>query len=160
MLKKDFWKIGLWILIYEGIGFLLGQLTKVNIQPWYNKLIKSNLTPPAITFSIVWSLLYAILAIVGWTIWQNKKTNPGSEQRIMWYLYVVQMIMNWLWTPIFFHYHLLGFSLVWITALTILNLVLGYKLINKNSFIGVLFTPYILWLFFATYLNAVIYWWN
>ncbi|WP_419421207.1 TspO/MBR family protein [Legionella sp. D16C41] len=153
-------KIGLWVISYEAIGFLLGQLTKNNIHPWYDKLTKSNLTPPPIIFSIIWSILYAMLAFIGWVIWKDQKINPSSAQRNIWYLYIVQMLMNWLWTPIFFYYHLLGFSLLWISSLTVLNLFLGYSLINKNILTGLLFIPYVLWLFFATYLNAVIYLWN
>lgn len=142
------------------MGFLLGLLTKNNIPFWYHNYIKSDFNPPSITFFIVWSLLYVLLAVTGWRLWKNQKINSSQESKNSWYLFVVQMIMNWLWTPIFFQYHWIELSLVWLIVLTFLNLLIVYRLINMNIFHRILYIPYVLWLFFATYLNAVIYWYN
>lgn len=158
--KKDYAHLAIWIISFEAIGLLLGFMTKNNISLWYNHLVKSELTPPAITFSIVWSLLYMLLAVLGWSIWKEQKVNPNRESRNIWNLFVVQMIMNWLWTPIFFQFHWIGFSLAWLIVLTFLNLVLLCKLMNKSTVQSMFYTPYVLWLLFATYLNAVIYWFN
>lgn len=73
-------------------------LTQANIPSWYEGLNKSGLTPPGPVFSIVWSILYALLAIVGWVLWCSRNE---SEMRSVFYLYSVQMLMNWAWTPLF-----------------------------------------------------------
>lgn len=160
MHKKDYLHLAGWIVVFEVMGFLLGLLTKNNIPFWYHNLIKSDFNPPSITFSIVWSLLYVLLAVTGWRLWKNQKTNFSQESKNIWYLFVAQMIMNWLWTPIFFQFHWIGISLVWLIVLICLNLLIVYRLIKIDAFHGVCYLLYILWLFFATYLNAVIYWYN
>ncbi len=59
-------KLVFWIVLFESIGFFFGLLTQANITPWYAYLNKSLLTPPGFVFSIVWSLLYALLAVIAW----------------------------------------------------------------------------------------------
>ncbi len=61
-------KLIVWILFFEMIGFFLGLLTQANIYSWYEGLHKSILTPPGWVFSVVWLILYALLAIVGFTL--------------------------------------------------------------------------------------------
>lgn len=75
-------------------------LTQANIPSWYLGLNKSNLTPPGPVFSIVWSILYALLAITGWVLWRSRNE---SEMRSVFYLYSLQMLMNWAWTPLFLY---------------------------------------------------------
>ncbi|WP_158617407.1 TspO/MBR family protein [Legionella sp. km772] len=157
---KNYLAIAAWIVVFQGLGFLLGFLTKNNLPLWYNGLVKSGLTPPSIVFSIVWSLLYIFLAVVGWRIWERQKKHPNHESKITWYLYTVQMMVNWLWTPIFFQFHLIGLGLGFLFLLIGLNSSLIFKLMKKHPIESLCFIPYLLWLVFATYLNAVIYWWN
>lgn len=159
-LKRIYLPIALWIVAFEAIGCLLGMLTKPNSSLWYNNLTQSNLTPPPIVFALVWPMLYLMLALIAWYLWQSKKTDSSGELKWIWYLYILQMLMNWLWTPLFFQFHLIGFSLGWIISLTLLNYYLGYLFSKKNRYLAALFVPYIIWLSFATYLNAVIYWFN
>ncbi|MDI1351778.1 MAG: tryptophan-rich sensory protein, partial [bacterium] len=126
MIKRDYFTAALWVVTFEAIGFVLGFLTKNNIKPWYNVLIKSNLTPPPIVFSITWSLLYAMLALVAWVLWERR--HSSSKMRLIWNLFSMQLVMNWLWTPLFFHFHLLGFSFVWLISLAALTFYLIYML--------------------------------
>ncbi|MFO8677336.1 TspO/MBR family protein [Legionella pneumophila serogroup 1] len=98
MNKKSWTELIAWIITFEAIGFFLGMLTQANIPSWYEELNKSGLTPPGPVFSIVWSILYALLAIVGWVLWCSRNE---SEMRSVFYLYSVQMLMNWAWTPLF-----------------------------------------------------------
>ncbi len=151
---KEWIKVTTWILAFEGIGFFLGMLTQANIHPWYEALNKSALTPPGPTFSIVWSILYALLAIVGWALWQ-KRDNPKVKR--LTYLYFIQLLMNWAWTPLFFHLHLLGFSFLWIVVMVCINAVIIMNIKNEKKEVAFALTPYLLWLIFAAYLNGVIW---
>lgn len=101
MRKKNGIKLIIWILMFELIGFSLGLLTRANIPSWYEGLYKSILTPPGWVFSVVWIILYAFLAIVGFILWQNR-SKPQIRRALN--LYLVQLIMNWVWTPLFFSF--------------------------------------------------------
>ncbi|AWN73068.1 TspO/MBR family protein [Legionella anisa] len=144
-----------WILFFEMIGFFLGLLTQANIHSWYQALHKSTLTPPGWVFSVVWSILYAFLAIVGFTLWQNRH-KPQTKTILN--LYLVQLIMNWIWTPLFFQLHWLGFSFLWILVMVGFNAaIILITMKNKDKAITLLMTPYFLWLIFASYLNGIIW---
>ena len=142
--------LALWIIFFESVGFLLGLLTSNNIPLWYAGLHKSALTPPAITFSIVWPILYAFIAFVGYQLWRNKEKD-------IFHYYAVNVVFNWLWTPLFFSLHWIGFSFIWILILTLLTLVITIKLRKNYNYLSNLFFIYFLWLVFASYLNGVIY---
>ncbi|KTC90471.1 TspO/MBR family [Fluoribacter dumoffii] len=150
-------KLIIWILCFQLIGFFLGIMTQANIPSWYNGLHKSTLTPPGWVFSLVWSLLYALLAIVGFMLWQNR-SKPQIKTILN--LYLVQLIMNWAWTPLFFHLHWIGFSFLWILLMIGLNALIILKVKNIERVVGLLLTPYFLWLIFASYLNGVIWFLN
>ncbi|WP_371923170.1 TspO/MBR family protein [Legionella sp. 27cVA30] len=65
-------------MLFQSIGFLMGMLTQANIYPWYEQLNKSALTPPGFVFSIVWTFLYALLALIAWTL--SDKNQAHSKQ--------------------------------------------------------------------------------
>lgn len=139
-----------WITAFELIGFMLGLATQAGLVPWYAHLAKSHLTPPGFVFSIVWSSLYALLAIVGWSLSQQRNSSAFK-------LYAVQMLMNWAWTPLFFQMHLIGFGFLWLITITCLNLVLITQLKTRHNGLATLLMPYLFWLIFATYLNGMIW---
>ena len=93
-----------WILAFQLVGYFLGHVTQINIDTWYSTLHKSNLTPPAIVFPIVWSILYAMIALSGWSLWQQRQ---HPKAKIALGFYSVQMILNWSWSLLFFHFHLI-----------------------------------------------------
>lgn len=145
-------KLICWIIVFESIAFLLGLLTQTNIDPWYNNLHKSSLTPPGVVFSIVWPILYALLAYIAWFLSSHKK----ESVKLPIYLYGLQIIMNWAWTPLFFEFHWVKLSAIWIVTLTGLNWVLIVQLKTKQKAIALLLLPYVFWLMFASYLNLFI----
>ena len=144
----------MWIISFEIIGGFLGYLTQSNIHSWYEGLHKSTLTPPPIVFSIVWPILYALLAIVGARLWQERK-NPALRPAI--YCYTLQLFMNWTWTTIFFQLHWIGIGFVWIVLLAYVTLATIYLIKDNMQRTWMLLVPYVLWLMFASYLNGVIW---
>ncbi|WP_237759132.1 TspO/MBR family protein [Legionella erythra] len=147
----------LWVFVLQGMGFLLGLLTRANISPWYEHLNKSMLTPPPWVFSSVWILLYVLLAIVGWALWDDRKRGGIKP---LFYLYLVQLFMNWMWTLFFFQWHWLGFSFLWIILIAGVTGVLIFQLYDRKRVLAVLLMPYLTWLAFAAYLNGVIWFFN
>jgi len=151
--KKTFEILG-WVLFFEVISYFLGSITQENSANWYQTLNKSSLTPPAIIFPIVWSILYAILAFAGYSLWQNR-SQPAIKLALS--FYVVQMLMNWIWTPLFFYFHFVVFSFFWIVMMVLLTLTIIYLTKDRLRFTSVIFMPYFFWLIFAAYLNGVIW---
>jgi benzodiazapine receptor len=153
MLKK-LMGIIVWILVFQTIGYFLGTMSQVNSATWYQTLHKSSLTPPAIVFPIVWSILYAMIALSGWYLWQHRhhlkaKTALG--------FYSAQMVLNWAWSPLFFNFHLIAASFYCIILITLLTLIT--ILLTKNNFklSSMMLIPYFIWLIFASYLNGVLW---
>ena len=142
-----------WIIVFELIGAAIGFSTSSGMYPWYIDLKKSSLTPPGYAFSIVWPLLYCSLAILGYILYRKRK-NSGIDK--LFKLYWVQMILNWLWSPIFFNLHLTGIALFILMLIVTINSYMILKLIKLNSRDWYIILPYFLWILFATYLNIVI----
>ena len=155
MSTKNGIKLIFWILFFELVGFLLGLLTQANIHAWYVELHKPVLTPPGCVFSVVWSILYAVLAMLGFLLWQNRSK---SETNLLLNVYLIQLLMNWLWSLLFFQLHWIGFSFLWIVIMIGLNTVFILTAIKKKEkTLTLLVTPYFFWLIFAAYLNGMIW---
>jgi len=150
--SKTFILIG-WIAFFELISAAIGLSTRFGMYPWYSNLNKSSLTPPGYVFSIVWPLLYCSLAILGYLLYRKRKNSVIDK---LFKLYWVQMILNWLWSPIFFNLHLTGIALFILMLIVTINSYIILKLIKLNSRDWYIILPYFLWILFATYLNIVI----
>lgn len=114
---------------------------------WYNNLNKSPLTPPSYVFGIVWPILYLM---IGLSFYTNKKFCINCEETA---LFGAQLFFNLIWTTIFFRLKMLK------TAIGVLFLIIYFTMKYmslSNSTSRLLLTPYLLWLFFALYLNLYI----
>lgn len=138
-------------------GSLTGMLVKKNIKTWYNFLSLSRFTPPNITFSIVWTILYILLGFVGWLIWKHKSFPKLFLIKV---LYTIQTALNLSWSILFFQFHFVKVSFFSIITMIILNLLIIIFSHNKIKYVPALLTPYIVWLGFAAYLNFYILMWN
>ena len=153
MLKKS-WSMLVWILVFQLIGYGIGAITQVDIATWYQTLHKSNLTPPAIVFPIVWSLLYIMIALSGWSLWQQR-TKPKAKLALG--FYSAQMVLNWAWSPLFFNFHLIALSFYCIILMILLTLITILLTKNHFKFSSFMLVPYLIWLIFAAYLNGVVW---
>lgn len=156
-MNKNYISLSLWVILLIAISSLIGSLTKPEISTWYATLNRSALTPPNYVFPVTWTILYTIIAICGWLIWLQ----PSSEQtKFVKILYVIQLILNWIWSPLFFNYHLTGVSLLVVSLMDILVGMLIWLAYPKIRSVSLLMTPYLLWILFASYLNFYIWWYN
>lgn len=144
----------LWIVIFQIIGYFLGTITQHDVISWYPTLHKSSLSPPDIVFPIVWFILYGMLAVSGYALWQSRH-DPKAKLALV--VYGLQMLLNWAWTPLFFYFHWIGASLFCLIAIIILTLVTIILTRHVYRLSCVLLIPYFVWLLFAGYLNAVIW---
>jgi tryptophan-rich sensory protein len=157
MQNKTYLSLIIWIMALIAIGGVIGSLTKPEISAWYSVLHRSTLTPPNYVFPIAWTILYGIIGICGWLMW---RAQAFPKLSIIKTLYLAQLILNWSWTPLFFHYHLTGFSLVVLVAMDILVFALICLAYRKMKVVSLLMIPYLLWILFANYLNFYIWQYN
>jgi translocator protein len=146
-----------WILFFQIIGYLLGTISQADSSAWYQELHKSTLTPPAIVFPIVWTILYIMLALSGWSLWQHR-SHPGAKVALV--FYSAQMILNWAWSPLFFNFHQIALSFYCIVLIILFTLITILLTKKDFKFCSILLVPYFIWLVFASYLNAVIWMFN
>lgn len=144
----------LWIVAFQLIGMVMGYITGRGIEPWYLELHKSPLTPKPIVFSIVWPILYTMLAIAAMLLWERRH---DAKYKTLGYLFALQLIVNWAWTPLFFAWHFLAISFLWLCLLTCLTLATILKAFKHCKVISIMLAPYFVWLCFACYLNGFIY---
>ena len=137
-------------LVAGGIGALLGG--KMNDFATINKPLFS---PPAIAFPIAWTALYILMGISTYLVCENK-TDKKFKKRAC-FIYLAQLLVNVLWTPLFFRFKLYLLSFFWILLLIILVGIMIIKFYKIKPLAGYLQIPYILWLIFASILNFSIY---
>lgn len=143
----------IWILFFQFIGFALGSITSANTE-WYHTIIKSSLTPPNFVFPIVWSILYTLLALVGHFLWQNRQEQKANHILVF---FIIQLVLNWLWTPIFFGWHLTGLALLDILTIIAITIYITIKTWANYPIIAYVMLTYLLWILFASYLNFIIW---
>ncbi len=138
----------LFLTLVLGGGLLIGALIKPG--PWYDALVKPPFNPPNWVFAPVWTLLYIVIAFTGYRTWIRDK--KGVSMSLWW----TQLLLNFLWTPVFFGTHSVGMALIVITFL-VANVAAYIFSVRKNDRLSaVLFLPYLAWLSFAWVLNAAI----
>ena len=155
--KFDFTGLLKNILISVGGGILVGFITR-NSMSVYNGLKKSFLTPPNSIFSIVWIILYILMGIAAYRIYMNNKAEKNDYNGYFYYL--VQLLVNFLWSIIFFNLRLYGISFILIIILLVLIIITTIKFFKVDKISGVLMIPYILWVTFASYLSFYIWMFN
>jgi len=112
---------------------------------WYKKLKKASLNPPSYVFGIAWTILY-ILIIVAYIIAFRELDYS------YWIIPIIHLLLNFSYSPIFFHYKLLFGSAILTTLILIFALITMYIFSFKSMTAVYLLIPYILWLLFANYL--------
>lgn len=129
-----------------GVGALLGG----NMSD-FNMVRKPPWTPAPIVFPIVWTTLYTLMGISSYLVCVNKTDKKFKEKAF--YAYIIQLVVNVLWTPIFFRFKNYLLALLWIILLIGLVVVMIVKFYKIKPISGILQIPYIIWLIIAAVLN-------
>lgn len=151
MKKQQPWKTYLfWILLSESVGLLSGWLSREGTQLYSETMLKPALSPPAIVFPIVWTILYALMGISAARI---RLAPPSRQQQQGTNLFIAQLVVNFFWSLFFFNLQAYGFSLLWLILLWVLVFLMILSFWKTDRLAAILQIPYLLWLTFAAYLN-------
>ena len=140
-----------------GVGAIAGMFTAQSVPEWYAVLNRPSFNPPNWIFGPVWTTLYILMGISLFLVW---KQGVSKERNRAILIFSLQLLLNFAWSFIFFYFHMIGFALVEIILLwvsIVIMLVFFYKVKPVASYINI---PYLLWVTFATILNAGYYFLN
>ena len=150
--QKFNWKA---FLFFVGLTLVVGALSGLlgGAMEGFQGLAKPPLTPPPIVFPIVWGVLYLLIGIAAYLVWNSGDLDRGASLR----LYLLQLLVNALWPLLFFRLQWRLAAFFWILLLiALVSLTLtGFTYIRKAA--GRLLVPYLLWILFAAYLNLGFY---
>lgn len=152
-MPRKYSSLFLFIVICLSVGWIGSIATGTSREIWYVALQKPPLNPPDWIFAPVWITLYIFMAIAGWRIWETQ----DSKRNQIRFLFVVQLCLNGVWSFLFFGLRnpligLMDIVLLW-TCLFVLTLGAW----RTERIAGFLLMPYLIWVSFATYLNAAIW---
>jgi tryptophan-rich sensory protein len=129
------------------LALILGGLASSNTSTdvWYQSLNKSDLNPPGFVFGIVWPILYIFMSISAY------RTFTETSR-----IFFIQLVFNTAWSWMFFAFHMPFLALLNIWMLIYWNTSLAFKMIKIDKLSAILYSPYVIWLIFASYLNLFI----
>ena len=136
-------KLVIAVILAAMIGSLAS--TQASSDLWYLSLNKSELNPPSYVFGIVWPILYVLMMISGYLAYKK-----------IYGIFLIQLAFNAAWSWLFFRFQMPLISLIDIYLLIALNLYITALMYRENKLAFILFTPYVLWISFASYLNLFI----
>jgi translocator protein len=151
----NYLKLIISIFICELAGIIGGFFTASSVLTWYQTLNKPFFNPPNWLFGPVWIVLYFLMGFSLYLIWNNWRKNKTYRLAII--IFIIQLILNLLWSILFFGLKipLLGFIEIIFLWFAILFTIIYFYKISKIS--AYLLIPYIIWVSFASILNLFIY---
>jgi translocator protein len=130
-----------------GIGSLF---TARSVKTWYGQLRRPEWTPPNWIFGPVWTTLYLLMAISAWLVWRSA-TWPAARFALI--LFAIQLVLNALWSVVFFGLHKVGPAFGEILLLWMVIVATTVAFLPISLLAAWLLIPYLGWVFFASYLN-------
>ena len=143
------------LVVCFAAGGLGGLATTPGLDTWYDTVAKPTWNPPSWVFAPVWTTLYCLMGIAVWLVWRGgewKQVKPAVV------LFTVQLVLNSLWSLLFFGVQNPGAALVEIGVLWCAIAATTVLFFRRSAIAGGLMTPYLLWVTFASFLNFTI--WN
>ncbi|MGB0100987.1 MAG: TspO/MBR family protein [Nocardioides sp.] len=133
---------------------VLGGLAASGSRETYDNLEQPAFAPPGWLFGPVWTVLYVMIALAGWLVWREVGVDRSMAP------YAVQLVLNALWTPLFFAAGWYGVALIEIVVLLVVIVVTIAAFAQRSRPAALLMVPYGLWVAFAMCLNAGVWWLN
>ena len=149
-LKKNWKTYAFWIGLTEAVGGLSAFLTRKGMDYFMANVRQPPLSPPEWLFPIVWGILYALL---GYGAARVYLTPEGKDRFRALNLFLIQLIVNFFWSLIFFNARAYGFALLWLILLWGLVVAMIFQFRRVDKLAAWLQIPYLAWLTFAAYLN-------
>ncbi len=156
-MKNKFSMLALLIIICLTVEALGGFFTAAGVHDWYLTLKKPSFNPPSYAFAPVWTSLYLFMAFAMWLVWLT----PAAKSKTPAYAcFSIQLLLNLAWSALFFTFRcpLCALIDIGLLLISILATMRCFQLIRPLA--AYLMLPYFLWVVFAAYLNATIWWLN
>ena len=144
-MKINYKRLIIYVLIPLILGALVGLLS--GSSSGYKEMITPTFAPPGILFPIVWSILYILMGVSRYMI-----DEVGSIK-----IYNTQLVVNLLWSFVFFTFKLYLLAFIWILVLIVLVILMIRRFYFENKISAFIQTPYLLWLAFASILSYSVY---
>ncbi len=141
-------RLVVFVVVILACGMLIGSLTLPG--PWYDALNKPWFNLPNWVFAPAWTVLYVLIGIAGWRVWDRAR---ALSLKILW---VLQLVVNFSWTPVFFRAQRTDLALVVVLSLLVLVVAFIGAAWRRDRIAARLFVPYAAWVAFASLLNAAI----
>lgn len=151
-MSHKYLSLAAFLIAVSGTGLLIGFATPPG--DWFAALAKPSFNPPGWIFGPVWSVLYICIAVAGWRQWRTDRRGAA------WTLWLVQMALNFLWSPLFFGAHRIDLALAVILLLLATIVLFIRRTWAGDRVAALLFLPYAAWVGFAAVLNAAILYLN
>lgn len=157
MSRSNIIKLIVSLLIPLSVGAVAGMFTSQAVPNWYASLNRPSFSPPNWVFGPVWTSLYILLGFSFFLVW---KENPSQKRNLAIKIFAIQMLLNFAWSFIFFYFNMIGLALLEIILLWISIVAMIYLFYKIKPISAYLNIPYLLWVSFATVLNAGYYFLN
>jgi benzodiazapine receptor len=144
------------LILCLGGGWLTGLVTQHGVKEWYPHLIKPYGTPVDVVFPIVWSILYIAMAIALALLW----TSHTTGKKVAFLFFTTQLILNFIWSWLFFYLQEPGLALVDVVLLWFSILLTISFFWPHTRYGSYLLLPYLVWVTYAFYLNLFIWIYN
>lgn len=142
------------ILLCLGVAAIGGAITASSVETWYPALHKPELTPPDWVFAPLWTAIYLIMALVAWRVWGQRRR---VKVRIAFGWLAVQLLLNLVWTTLFFGLRSLNGALIAILLLLASAIVTTIIVFRIDRAAGWLMVPYLGWAAFAAWLMVAVW---
>lgn len=152
---SNFAKLLIALAVPLAVGGLSGYATSSGVATWYPTLVKPSFNPPAWVFGPVWTLLYLMMGVAAFLVWRRGTDAEGV--RIALAVFAIQLILNGLWSLLFFGLRSPGLALVDIALLWVAIGAAVWLFWRVVPAAGLLLLPYWAWVSFATVLNGSIW---
>lgn len=142
-----------------GVGYISGQVTRSSVDTWFPLLEKPSFNPPNWLFFPVWATLYVLMGVAAGLVWARIDFEKDEVRNALKFFFI-QLGLNAAWSLIFFGLKNPLLALIEIVLLWLMIYETWFKFKKLNKISGFLFVPYLLWVSFATILNASIWYLN
>jgi translocator protein len=132
----------------------VGAIASIEARSFYAGLVQPDWAPPGWLFGPVWTLLFAFMAVAAWLVWRS---GGFHANRLSLILFLAQLVLNALWSWLFFAWQLGGMAFIDILLLWVLILATLVAFWRVRPLAGMLLVPYLLWVSFAAFLNYAIW---
>lgn len=154
-MKQNILKLFVSILVCQAAGFIGSFATRSSVDGWYATVRKPPFNPPNWIFGPVWITLFVMMGISLYLVWISKSGTGNRNLAIT--VFMVHLMLNILWSYLFFYFQSPGWGFIEIIVLWISILAVILLFLPINKWAGYLMVPYLLWVTFASVLNFAIW---